>query len=240
MAKKNCVHLLGYVDRLIEENEGILFSTVKIRKNRNKFVYPIVEISTKEFPYWIELAKGKMIIVEGKLKTEDKEFFIDCPQCSRRYKEKQIYTTVVAQKMFIVDTNIEESYINKVMLLGSVCKEFEFKYIESTYSMVGTMKYQVAVNRREPNLSDYPWISTFAKQAEEDRKRIQVGAQVMVEGELVTRYVNKEHICECGQAIKSSHQQIGILGETVEYLNNCKFDKVNDSIENFEIQHEFN
>lgn len=232
MAKKNCVHLLGYMDRIIEESEGRLSFTIKIRKNQNKFVYPIVEISTRKFPGWIELAKGKMVIIEGKIRSEDKEVCVDCQKCARRYKEKQVYTTIIAEKMFIVDTKIEESYINKVMLLGTVCKELEFKYIESTYSMVGNMKYQVAVNRREPNLSDYPWVSTFAKQAEEDKKRIQVGAQVMVEGELVTRYVNKEYVCECGEVIKSSQQQTEILGKSIEYLNNCKFEKVNAKIEN--------
>jgi single-strand DNA-binding protein len=171
-----------------------------------------------------------MVIVEGSIKTEDKEVLVDCPQCARRYKEKQVNTTIVAQKMFIVDSKFEESYINKVMLLGTVCKELDFKYIESTYSQVANMKYQMAVNGRGVDVSDHPWVSTFARQAEEDKKRIQVGAQIMVEGELITRYVNKEHTCECGEIIKSSHGQTEISGTAVEYLNNCKFDKINDEV----------
>ena len=230
MAKKNCVHLLGYVDRIIEESEGRLFFTIKIRKNKNKFVYPIVEFATKKFPDWVELAKGKMVIVEGNVKTEDKEVFIDCPQCARRHKDRQVNTTIVAQKMFVVDSKVEESYMNKVMLLGTVCKEPYFKYIESTYSEVSNMKYQMAVNGRGVDVSDYPWVSTFARQAEEDKKRIQVGAQIMVEGELITRYVNKEYTCECGEIIKSSHGQTEISGKAVEYLNNCKFDKRSDEV----------
>lgn len=225
MAKKNCVHVMGYVDRLIEENEGKLYFTIKIRKNKNKFVYPTIEISTIKFPNWIELTKGKMVIIEGLIKTDSKEVIVDCPKCARRYKGKQVNTTIAAQKMFIVDARTEESYINKVMLLGTVCKELEFKYIESTYSKVANMKYQIAVNGKEVNVSNYPWISTFAKQAEEDKKRIQVGSQVMVEGELITRYINKEYSCECGQVIKSSYGQTEVSGTAVEYLNNCKFDE---------------
>lgn len=230
MAKKNCVHLLGYVDKFIEAEEGRLFFTVKIRKNKNKFVYPIIEFSTKKFPNWIDLSSGKAVIVEGSIKTEDKEVFVDCPQCAKRYKEKQVNTTIVAQKMFVVNSPIEDSYINKVMLLGTVCKELDFKYIESTYSKVANMKYQIAVNGREVSTSNYPWVSTFARQAEEDKKRIQVGSQIMVEGELITRYVNKEYTCECGEIIKSSHGQTEVSGTSVEYLNNCKFDKKSDEV----------
>lgn len=230
MAKKNCVHLLGYVDKFVEVEEGKMFFSIKIRKNKSKFVYPIIEFSTKKFPNWIDLSSGKAVIVEGSIKTEDKEVFVDCPQCAKRYKEKQVNTTIVAQKMFVVNSPIEDSYINKVMLLGTVCKELDFKYIESTYSKVANMKYQIAVNGREVSTSNYPWVSTFARQAEEDKKRIQVGSQIMVEGELITRYVNKEYTCECGEIIKSSHGQTEVSGTSVEYLNNCKFDKKSDEV----------
>lgn len=47
----------------------------------------------------------------------------------------------------------------------------------------------------------------------------------MVEGELITRYINKEYLCECGQIIKNSHGQTEVSGTAVEYLNNCKFDE---------------
>lgn len=231
MAKKNCVHLLGHVDKFIEAEEGRLFFKIKIRKNKNKFVYPVVEFSPKKFPNWIDLSSGKMVIIEGTIKTEDKEVFVDCPQCARRYIEKQVNTTIVAQKMFVVDSKYEESYINKVMLLGTVCKELDFKYIESTYSKVANMKYQIAVNGKEVNSSNYPWVSTFARQAEEDKKRIQIGSQIMAEGELITRYVNKEYTCECGEIIKSSHRQMEVSGTSVEYLNNCKFDKKMDEVD---------
>lgn len=230
MAKKNCVHIMGYVDKIIEEDEGKVYFTVKIRKNKNKFVYPTIEISTRRFPNWIELAKEKTVIIEGAIKTGSKEVILDCPKCARRYKDRQVITTIVAQKMFIVDAKTEESYINKVMLLGAVCKELEFKYIESTYSQVANMKYQIAVNGKEVNVSNYPWISTFANQAEEDKKRIQVGSQVMVEGELITRYVNKEYSCECGQIIKKTYGQTEVSGTAVEYLNNCKFDEEEGNI----------
>jgi single-strand DNA-binding protein len=52
----------------------------------------------------------------------------------------------------------------------------------------------------------------------------------MVEGELITRYVNKEYICECGEIIKSSHGQTEVSGTSVEYLNKCKFDKKSNEV----------
>lgn len=77
MAKKNCAHIMGSMHSIIENKEGRLFFTIKIRKNENKFIYPIIEISTERFPNWINLQRGKMVIVEGSIKTQSKEIIVN-------------------------------------------------------------------------------------------------------------------------------------------------------------------
>lgn len=224
MAKKNVVHLLGYIEDIVEEINDRLFFTIKIRKNPNKCIHPIIEISKKMHPNWQQIQRGKLLMLEGSIKTEPKEQEIICPNCGRINIEKYIFTTVLAQKMFILEPTPDEMYMNNVVLLGVVCKEQEFKYIPGTSSDVANMKYLLAVNRRQPQLSDYPWISTFANQAQEDAKRLNVGSQILVEGVLNTRYAAKNIYCEaCGESINISEPQTEVMGVSVEYLNNCNF-----------------
>ena len=226
MAKKNCVHIVGYMGEIKEHSNGRLFFTVDIRKNDRKFVHPIIEIATDRYPNWQQLEKGKLIIVEGSIKTEYKETTIACPECHSELVDRYVFTTVLAQKLFILDTNEKEVYINRATLLGVVVKGQEFKYIQSTYSQVGNMKYQISINRNVPSrlrLADQPWICTFNVQAEQDAKRLQTGSQILVEGALNTRYVSKDLYCECGAVVPISEPQTEVLGNSVEYLDKCLF-----------------
>lgn len=223
MAKKNIVHLVGYMEDIIDNKDDRLFFHIGIRKNANKFVHPIIEISKSMHPQFEQLEKGKLIIIEGSIKTEDREQFVTCPHCERQLLYKYVFTTVLAQKLFILDTNQPEIFINSATLLGVVINGQEFKLIQSTYSEVGNMKYQIAVNRAQRELSDRPWISTFNVQAETDAKRLQTGSQILVEGSLNTRYATKKLYCECEEVIDISEPQTEVMGKTVEYLNNCLF-----------------
>lgn len=224
MAKKNSVHIMGYVEDILECTDYKILFTVKIKKNENKFVFPIVEASLKVFKELNELTKGNLVIVEGSMKTEQKSESHTCKHCNKIYTETYTLTMVSAQKLFTFNENNSESYINKVLLLGTVCNKPELKKIESAYSMVSNTKYQMAINRKEPNNADYLWVNTFTRQADEDAKRIQVSSQLLVEGALSTRRLTKEYTCVCGEVIKYSQHQTEILGTSVEYLNNCLFE----------------
>lgn len=221
MAKKNVVHLMGIIEEIMTEDKSLI--SLKIRKNANKFVYPLIEIDDEEVKNKIEV--GKIICVEGKVTTTPKEMVYKCPNCGGEVHNKFIFTTITAKKIVVIESAEQEPYINSVILLGTVCKEKEFKYIKGTKSPVGNTKYQIAVNRREPSSTDYPWISTFAKQAEEDANRIDVGSQILVDGVINTRLNTKQCVCEkCEEIIEVREHHTEILGSTVEYLNNCLFE----------------
>lgn len=224
MAKKNIVHITGYVNEiLINEGNNFLFS-VQVRKNPNKFVYPIIELGEENLHMKEQIVQGKIVLIEGKVTTTPKEMELMC-ECGRVVKNRYIFTSVTSKKVLVFEPMVEEPFINKVILLGTVCNEKEFKYIKGTRSLVENTKYQMAVNRREPNSTDYPWITTFARQAVEDAKRINVGSQILVEGTINTRLHTKNCTCECGNEIQVREPHTEILGVSVEYLNNCYFEK---------------
>lgn len=224
MAKKNIVLLMGFINEILNK-EGTLF-TLQIRKNDNKFVFPIIELTDDTYGIKDDIEVGNLISIVGKVKTTQKELKYPCPNCSEHITNKYIFTTITADKAFLLSSSTNEPFINKVVLLGTVCKEKEFKYIKGTRSPVGNTKYQMGVNRREPDKSDYPWITTFAKQAEEDAKRLNVGSQILVDGTINTRINQKDCTCAyCGESITIQEPHTEILGITVEYLNNCLFEK---------------
>ena len=215
MAKKNKVTLIGEINEIINEKDF----TIKIRKNSKKFVYPIIELENENMQ---KFKKGSLVVVEGKITTELKEEKYTC-SCGEKIIDKYILTKVTAQNIQVIPPK-KEVFLNNVILLGVVCREKSFVYIEGTKSPLGNTRYQIAVNRREPNLTDYPWITSYARQAEEDAKRIQKGSQVLVDGIINTRRNIKECVCpNCGTKIEVTEYLTEVVAASVEYLNNCIF-----------------
>lgn len=230
MAKKNKVVIMGFVSEILD-SEKMLF-TIKIKKNPQRFVYPIVELGEELKDKWERVKPGVLVLIEGKVTTEQKEDKHDCPNpnCNEKIIDKYIFTKVTANgiKFTKVVNQNDETYLNQVILLGVVCREKDFRYIEGTKSLLGNTKYQIAVNRKEPSLTDYPWIASFARQAEEDARRLQVGSQVLIDGILNTRKNKKEYKCSvCESKIEVEEHLTEVVTNSVEYLNNCNFDDKN-------------
>lgn len=228
MAKKNKVILMGFVDEIIN-SEPFLF-TLKIRKNPTRFVYPIVELDESIKELESSIKPKTLVLVEGKVTTEQREEKYDCPNpsCHEKIIDRYIFTKVTAYSIKFIkelDPN-SDVFVNQVFLLGVVCREKEFRYIEGKKSPLGHTRYQIAVNRREPNATDYPWIASYARQAEEDARRLQVGSQILVDGILNTRKNQKECTCTlCGSKIEVTEHLTEVVSNTVEYLNNCIFEE---------------
>ena len=225
MAKKNIIHLIGYIDKVIQSTEESVLISLKIQKDdKKKFVFPLVELPTSILVDDDKIECSNAVFIDGILKTESVKFKKQCPSCGKEMASCTIITKVVANKVFFLNPTQNDAYLNKVLLLGSLCKTPEFKYIKGTHSPISNMKYQLAVNGTLPNESNYPWISTFARQANEDKKRLKVGSQIMVDGALITRYTWKERLCEhCGESNIFKEFRTEVQGLSIEYLNNCLF-----------------
>lgn len=227
MAKKNKVVLMGFIHEIISQ-DPLLF-TLKIRKNPRRFVYPIIELGEETKDLEGRIKPRTLVVVEGKVTTQQREEKYDCPNpsCHEKITDRYIFTKVTADSIKFVKELERNSnvYINQVFLLGVVCREKDFRYITGTKSPLGHTKYQLAVNRREPNATDYPWVASFVRQAEEDARRLQIGSQVLIDGILNTRKNAKECSCTvCKSKIEVSEPLTEVVSNTVEYLNNCIFD----------------
>lgn len=226
MAKKNIVTLMGFVNEILSEDKRMF--SIQIKKNERKFVYPIIELTEECIESSSLIEVGKAVVIEGKITTIPKENKYPCPNenCNEEISNRYIFTLVSATKCHVVSTETNDPYLNKVVLLGTVCREKDFRYIDGTKSPVGHSKYQIAVNRRMPMQSDYPWIATFSRQAEEDARRIDVGSQILVDGIINTRLNTKECVCsKCNSTLEITEAHTEVVGLTVEYLNNCIFPK---------------
>lgn len=233
MAKKNKVVLMGVVSEILTEDKSIF--TIQIRKNEKRFVYPIVVLGDKVLEYKDFIQENAVVKVSGRVETERKEDLYDCPNCGSKILDKYIFTTVNVENITLVLPNEEgidnvygSIFENQVILLGTVCRDIDFKYIQGTKSEVANTKYQIAVNRQKKGdiETDYPWIASFARQGEEDARRLGKGSQVLVDGFLNTRRNTKECTCEhCETSINITEFLTEVVTNSVEYLNNCNFNQ---------------
>lgn len=228
MAKKNIAIIAGTVTEVLSQKPYIF--KMKIKKNEKKDVFPIVQLSdaAAEKTNLKSVAPGTPVVVTGKVTTEKKveEYKCTDAKCGGKVVDQYINTYILADSVYVYGKSHTNNYLNKIILLGTVCKDIEFRYIEGTTSMLGNTKYQLAVNRREPNATDYPWVCSYARQAEEDCRRIAKGSQILVDGIINTRINQKECTCEkCGKVYSINENLTEIVASSVEYLNNCKFEE---------------
>lgn len=116
---------------------------------------------------------------------------------------------------------------NAVFLLGSLCSDVDFRVLPK--SGVSFAKYQMAVNRDKGKGTDYPWICSFGKQAENDVIRLKKSSQILVRGKVQTREFKQPLTCpNCGHEWEKDSVATEIAAENVEYLNNCNFPENKD------------
>jgi len=221
MAMQNTVQLLGNITEILNGDKTKF--KLAIRKNDNKFVYPVVKLS-KEMEYLKDtLEVDKTILIEGRIFVEQESYTYICTCCNKLNETSFHKTTILATKAFIVATEDKEPYLNKVLLIGSLCSNPHLKYIPGKFSQVPNAKYQIATKRNYDG-TDFPWIVTFARQAEEYMKRLRTSSQVMVDGTILTRIFKKKFVCDyCKNEHTIEETTTEVHGRKIEYLNNCIF-----------------
>lgn len=120
-------------------------------------------------------------------------------------------------------TNCEIS--NHVLACGYLCRKPD-KFICSNGANI--VQYQIAINRKfriiEDDIdakTDYPWIKSFGKIAEEDYKSLRKGSMVFVDGCVQTRKIKRELSCEkCGSIMAFGDSIFEVVTYSTEYLKN--------------------
>lgn len=236
MAKENYVLLIGPVQGspIINEEKGRAKFAIKTYRRNNKIDYPVINVLDAALIEKVKTFKeGDFVIVKGLLATNEVRKGVVCPHCQEIMRVEGTTTEIVA----IENINIGKGYdleaikeiSNTVMVLGSLCRDVEFRLLSNTG--IPSAQYQLAVNRKfnvkrqQGSHTDYPWINSFGKQAEQDALRLQTGSQIFIQGGLQTRNIQKTMTCEkCKQEFKAEDFVAEVVPYSVEYLNNCRFD----------------
>jgi len=229
MAKENKVIIIGEVIDTPEYSESDYPMTkyrIKYLKKNGKPSTPTVRCYGRQAKYDAKLEKGTYVLIDGSVLTRQDSREIECPEC----KEKSTYdfnvTEIQSYKtipLAITDKNLlEEELLNQVILLGSLCRPVDIRILPG--STVYSSRYQMAVNRKFQRGTDYPWINSFQRQAEEDIKRMDTGSQCMINGKIQTRKITRDITClHCQHEFEMEDLTTEVVATAVEYLNNCKF-----------------
>ena len=243
MARENTITIVGKVSSPISVALNKVHSTYRVafnvetlrRNGRTDFprinVFGLSEEQARKI--FEEFKIGKFVMIRGMVSTKMVTKVIKCEGCGKEYESEALVTEVIAYSMPVLlegeyDANLLKEFANNLHMIGAVCSEIQSRKSPSGVSMT---QYQVAVNRKyhvkeKEDKTDFPWIKTFGKQAEEDEKHLKVSSQVYINGAIQTREVNKTIVCdECESQIKYIENLGEIVPQDVEYLNNCIFDE---------------
>ena len=238
MAKENFVLLIGKLSEVPKINKTQTIGKFKLNTMRRNDKYDTPVVRVVEAPLIAKLPTlnvNDYVLVKGIVATRDVAKKAECPKCGTIGVVRGTTTEVLAIDFIDIGPNYEleslKEVSNMVRILGTLCREPSLT-TTSSQSKVSLCKYQIATNRKlnvasEPDVySDYPWVNSFGRQAEQDALRLQSGSQVYIDGGLQTRTLRRECHCEnCGCDYKTEGDTIiEIVPHSVEYLNNCKFD----------------
>ena len=202
MAKENFALLVGEIQGspiIDKENNKAKYVLKTLRRN-DKIDFPVINVYEPSLIEKVEsFREGDYVIVKGFIATQEVKKGVVCPNCQEIIKSQGTITEVYA----IENTNIGTGYTlesikefsNTVIVLGSLCRDVEFRLLPNTGTP--SAQYQLAVNRKfnvkrqRDNFTDYPWVNSFGRQAEQDALRLETGSQVLIQGGLQTRNVQK-------------------------------------------------
>lgn len=156
------------------------------------------------------------------------------------------------------DANEAKQYIaahkeisNNAFVIGTVVTEPKFISGKGKQNPP-MLQYQIALNRKykikedDPNIkTDYPWVKSYGANALEDRDRLIIGTEVMIDGCLQAREFSRKILCGqlhdtvgdpvydddhnpifderingCGELYEWYDRALEIVPYTTEYLNN--------------------
>lgn len=235
MAKENLAFLVGEIQGspiINKEKEKGKYVLKTLRRN-DKIDYPIVNVLNPKLLEDVEtFQEGDFVIVKGFISTQEVRKGVICPNCQNIIKTEGTTTEVYAVENIKIGRDYDLTRIkelsNTIIILGSLCRDVEFRMLPNTgtpsaqYQIAANRKYRVG--RQRDNFTDYPWINSFGRQAEQDAKRLETGSQVLIQGGLQTRNIQKMTTCDsCEKEFKAEDFVAEIVPYSVEYLNNCRF-----------------
>lgn len=234
MARENEAKLIGRIKNILkdETNKIVQIDMSVIRRNGGRVDTPTLLFFGEHYEMVKDLEKDNFIAVKGFVATMPIKHDVICPNCGKIIKTIELTITkiigIFAKKIDgIYSLNDFSEISNSVILLGPVCSPIRTQNLTSgalnaQYRMAIGRKIKIA--EQDTITTDFPFITSFGKQAEEDAKRMSEGSTCWINGAIQTREIAKSYICECGRKIIETQNIMEVTPYNVEYLFNCKFE----------------
>lgn len=133
------------------------------------------------------------------------------------------------KKLAQEDVVLHREISNQVFIYGHVLKEPK---LFITKQKVRICQYPIAINRKftirtdDPSIkTDWPIVKSYGKQAIDDKARLDVQSEIIVDGFLQSRRTIRRRKCDnCGRLYDWEDNSMEIVPYAVEYIKNYKSD----------------
>lgn len=203
------------------------------------YVYdcPVLVSRNKDIIYKMnELQENDMIFIKGMITTKDIQKISVCPHCHHQNQRNSVllYITPIfiervehgKSKEHCQELLKEKCEIsNQVIVTGNLCNEPEIyrspKGVQVQYQLALNRKFRVKEDPPEIK-TDFPWIKSTGKNAENDALFLKTGATVLIDGFVQTRTFKQTLTCEnCNEKYDIDEQTLEISPYSTEYMMGC-------------------
>ena len=207
--KDQYVYAMVYVT--VVRGERVIGDKVKYMRSDNPMLMTWDPVMIREIESW---EVNDIVDVKGVVATRPIKKSSYCPHCNTKnqYPGAIVYVNpIFCKKRCHMETDNEcyqylamrREVSNQCYVFGTLCR---VPTRRKTGGGTVYTQYQIALNRKfrikadpEGLRSDYPWVKSYGENGEEDLKRLCVGSEVIIDGFLQTRNVNRHAVC--GQAL---------------------------------------
>lgn len=197
----------------------------------------------------VDLCKGDMVDIRGVYTTREVKKKTICPHGHENISAGNftfvtpIYICRREQQLSDTDgmdlLRKRSEISNMVHIIGTLCREPEQHDFSEGIKKSSIVQYQLASNRRfhikdakDSERTDYPWVKTTGKQAQEDLQHLHTGSVVYINGAIQTRDIERTITCSvCEETYNIKESVCEIWPYSVEYLMNCVFPEKDEADE---------
>ena len=213
------------------------YRNVGVNRDKVKIDRPIIQTRNPEMiNRMITWKKNDIVTIEGAITTNTLNKISICPHCRARNLTEGLSTYIEPRFAELNFSAKDESsciqYLqtvreisNRARVSGNLCRDPKKISIKNGPTVT---QYPLAVDRKfvikeDPpsKTTDFPWVKAYGQNAISDRNRLHLGSEVMIDGLIQTRSVNRKTICrECGQLYEWKERVCELVPYETEYVTN--------------------
>ena len=209
-------------------------------KSFSKCDHPVIMSSNRDLLRKMEEWKeNDLVFVKGVIETKTVKKTSICPNCNtkNRIDGELVYIEPIHLLKYAHAESSEEAlrylvdnaeFSNQVYLQGSLC--VDPKKISPKEGLIVT-QYQIAVQRAYKGIDGvdakesgmiFPWVKSYGDNALYDRDHLHVNSEVMIDGFLQARNVERKAECaECGTKYNWQDKAMEVVPYITKYGWNC-------------------